>query len=277
MSEKASQFTLTHTDFIQAARKYAQKFPEDPQGAFDHWPTGAQWVMRVLDGHTVENEGKQAYCIFGGVLRPDFSLASIDLGKIEYGPDPSKPKHPMSELKVPLLSLWQPWANAVVTPDILNNNQPIKLNETRHWATEIRGRVLIHASKKWDKSLRKIAEGWPFSERTGDLGIDANWFGAIVGSVEIVDCITSEQWVLENLPATDDETLAQALMGNFLPERYIFKLANPVRFVQPIPFKGMQTPFVRVPLSTIPECYYKDFNTVELCQKQSRSNRSKTK
>jgi hypothetical protein len=182
-----------------------------------------------------------------------------------------------NEIKVPLLSLWQPWANAVVTPDILNNNQPIKLNETRGWDTKIRGRVLIHASLKWNKKHADILNSWPFSERLGDLGIDANWFGAIVGSVEIMDCITSEQWIHDHMPAMDDATLAQALMGNFGGGRHIFTLANPVRFVKPIPFKGKQTPFIRVPLSTIPECYFKDFNTVELCQKQSRSNRSKTK
>lgn len=164
-----------------------------------------------------------------------------------------------NEIKVPILSLWQPWATAVVTPDILNDNQPIKLNETRHWATKIRGRVLIHASKKWNKSIEQILLNWPFRHYMGELGINASSLGVIVGSVEITDCITSEQWVSENLPSTDDAILAQALMGNFEPGRFIFKLANPVRFAEYITFKGMQTPFVRIPLSTIPQQYHKDF------------------
>jgi hypothetical protein len=38
------------------------------------------------------------------------------------------------------ISLWQPWASAIALG--------WKKNETRHWSTDYRGPLLIHAAKK---------------------------------------------------------------------------------------------------------------------------------
>lgn len=82
------------------------------------------------------------------------------------------------------LSIQQPWAYA-----ILKLGKDI---ENRTWSTKVRGRVLIHAGKKRDT----CGEYWlnqqgiyiPFGE--------TNCTGGIIGSVEIVDCVTQSdsQW-----------------------------------------------------------------------------------
>lgn len=85
------------------------------------------------------------------------------------------------------LSIRQPWAWM-----ILHAGKDI---ENREWPTRFRGRVLIHASKgmtrdEWDGA-------WDFA-LFGSTGADANLAphfdaierGGIVGSVEIIDCVT---------------------------------------------------------------------------------------
>ena len=75
------------------------------------------------------------------------------------------------------LSIRQPWAYA-----ILKLGKDI---ENRDWYTNFRGRVLLHTGKKIDK------EGIDDLEIMGMGGLPENYTtGGIVGSVEIVDCIT---------------------------------------------------------------------------------------
>lgn len=163
-----------------------------------------------------------------------------------------------------LLSLWQPWAAAVVTSrngvQVQDGlvNVPIKQFETRKWKTAIRGRVLIHAALKWDKNIRGIYERFPFDKYHKELGELA--FGAIIGSVEIIDCITSDAWITKEKVDVPDDLIdrynEEFNMGDFSTGRFAWQLANPVKFIEPIPFKGVQTPFVNIPLETIPESYH---------------------
>lgn len=87
------------------------------------------------------------------------------------------------------LSVRQPWAWM-----ILHGGKDI---ENREWPTRFRGRVLIHASNgmthdEWE-------DAWTFAHGSGarpkafELGLrfDNVERGGIVGSVEIVDCVTS--------------------------------------------------------------------------------------
>ena len=90
------------------------------------------------------------------------------------------------------LSIRQPWAWL-----ILNAGKDI---ENRTWQTKLRGRVLIHAAKGCTKPeyydavfWARAALGQPTTGRL-DLGIprpETIDRGGIVGSVEIVDCVTS--------------------------------------------------------------------------------------
>ena len=129
------------------------------------------------------------------------------------------------------LSLWQPWADAIFRED--GNGVPLKPDETRHWPIHIRGRIAIHASKK---PLRQVFNEDPriwytmcaCGMREHELAL-----GAIIGTVEITDCIPTEAAML----LREDW---QIVWGNYGPGRYAFVLRNPVRFSSPVPCVGRQ-------------------------------------
>jgi hypothetical protein len=74
------------------------------------------------------------------------------------------------------LSIQQPWAWA-----ILHAGKDI---ENRSWFTFVQGRVLIHAGKKIDP------DGIDFLKTMNVIVPETFETGGIVGSVEIVDCVT---------------------------------------------------------------------------------------
>lgn len=73
------------------------------------------------------------------------------------------------------LTVQQPWASAIVAG--------AKRVENRSWPTSFRGRVLIHAGQKCDPA------GGPALAAAGVDLPDVLPAGAILGSVEIVDCV----------------------------------------------------------------------------------------
>lgn len=94
------------------------------------------------------------------------------------------------------LSIRQPWAWL-----ILHGGKDI---ENRDWPTKARGRVLVHAAKGMTRDEWRHA--WTFSHGTGanpKAVADGVTFttierGGIVGSVEIVDCVTdsASRWFM---------------------------------------------------------------------------------
>lgn len=89
-----------------------------------------------------------------------------------------------------VLSVRQPWAWL-----IMNGGKDI---ENRTWRTDIRGRVFIHASKgvtkeewqdAWDWVRMTFPEVWEKGRQEIKPGSIER--GGIVGSVELVDCVTS--------------------------------------------------------------------------------------
>jgi hypothetical protein len=100
---------------------------------------------------------------------------------------------PPKSLKRPLteyyLSVRQPYAWAIVAG--------IKDVENRSWATKIRGRIFIHAGK----NNERVDDGLDDLRRKGVRKLPKEQdmtFGAIIGSVEIVDCVEkhSSKWYL---------------------------------------------------------------------------------
>lgn len=89
------------------------------------------------------------------------------------------------------ISIRQPWAWM-----ILNAGKDV---ENREWPTRVRGRVLIHASK--GMTLDEWSDAWWFADRAADWSeaeeqrptFDSIERGGIVGSVEIVGCVTQSQ------------------------------------------------------------------------------------
>lgn len=86
------------------------------------------------------------------------------------------------------ISIRQPWAWL-----ILNAAKDI---ENRSWRTKFRGRVFIHASKHWTWSehARVLASSGPARVWAPHAAESATWpRGGIVGSVEIVDCVSHHE------------------------------------------------------------------------------------
>lgn len=125
------------------------------------------------------------------------------------------------------ISLWQPWASLLFTMP------RTKIHETRHWGTAHRGTMYIHAAK------RPIRE-FDLDPRLEDLCI-AKWgssfrktlpFGAIVGIVNLIDCVRTDSIA----PHTTPEDL---LCGDFSPGRFAWSMGMPTP-IGPWPYKGQQ-------------------------------------
>jgi len=105
------------------------------------------------------------------------------------------------------LSIRQPWAWLIVNG--------FKDVENRAWFTLFRGRVLVHAGKKYGRSEKEDAA---LVRREFGIQIPETLeLGGIVGSVEIVDCVTQSEsrW--------------------FREDGYAFVLANP----EVLPFRPL--------------------------------------
>lgn len=141
------------------------------------------------------------------------------------------------------LSLWQPWATFLAHHD---ENGRIKANETRRWSTDYRGPLLVHACAR--PVVKRVLDEWPFSVfRRLDYPR-----AAIVGRVDVVDCIPTEQWIAEHgNPATyghsaPGQIYIEYLAGDYSSGRYAFVTENPVQFDHPVPHKSRQGKLLEV-------------------------------
>jgi hypothetical protein len=119
------------------------------------------------------------------------------------------------------LSLWQPWASAIALGH--------KRIETRHWSTDFRGPLAIHAAKLFTSEQRDfhIAEmrSWRLPRELP--------FGAIVALARLVDVVPTEQLATH----VGD---VEALYGNYGPNRFGWLLADIEPLAVPVPFTGRQ-------------------------------------
>lgn len=134
-------------------------------------------------------------------------------------------------------TVYQPYAYAIVAG--------LKGYETRPRRTNIRGRVAVHAGKKrlnvdglfkllnreinYGKAIRK-----KFDKEIETLNrVIGLVYGAVIGTVEIVDCIPVEDVV-------DSLTERERALGDYSPGRWAWVLKNPVMFDTPIRARGKQ-------------------------------------
>jgi len=112
------------------------------------------------------------------------------------------------------LTVLQPWADAIFGP---------KRYENRSWGTSYRGPLLIHAGR----SRRLMQSGSEFLYSLGLLVPDESdlAFGALVGRVELVDCLPIEKI---------------QRMDPFAEGPYCFVLEKPRRLLKPILLRGYQ-------------------------------------
>lgn len=88
------------------------------------------------------------------------------------------------------LSIRQPWAWLIIHAG--------KDIENRGWSTKFRGRVLVHAAKGMTKREYEDVESFLFSCSLPQVDVLLPRFkdlqrGGIIGSVEIVDCVTASE------------------------------------------------------------------------------------
>ena len=137
------------------------------------------------------------------------------------------------------ITIKQPWASLIV--------HGIKDVENRTWKCPkkyIGQRILIHAGKSsanfWDYPVaRQVDE---FIRQISKSGTDWSQypFGAIIGSVEIKDCVINHSsiWAekTENYTIGMNPKLHEEITGKKVIYNWV--LANPILFPEPIPYKG---------------------------------------
>jgi hypothetical protein len=112
---------------------------------------------------------------------------------------------------------------------------PAKLHETRHWPIYHRGWLLVHAAK------RKLDDSADELDAIMDKYYDQHWgleipFGALVGMVNIVDCVRVETLTAKPCFILSDDYEC----GDFSPGRYGWRRGEFKRFAEPIPYRGSQ-------------------------------------
>ena len=125
------------------------------------------------------------------------------------------------------ISLWQPWATAIAVG--------VKSIETRHWKTDYRGPLAIHAAKRFDKHQREFAQ----TEHTLGRLPGSLPLGAIVAVVTLKDCQPTAELVHEVSPI-------ERIFGDFHRGRWAWLLEDIRSLDEPIPFAGRQG-FFNVP------------------------------
>lgn len=132
------------------------------------------------------------------------------------------------------ISLWQPWASLWCSQ--------WKRHETRHWSTDYKGWLAVHAAKRFEKdhppelaTLLRIAFG-------------REWYrtlpcGALVGMVEMIACHRTEdvwdhaQGLIGNEAGRARDDL---LCGNYEKGRFAWERGEMKLFSTPIPYVGRQ-------------------------------------
>ncbi len=115
------------------------------------------------------------------------------------------------------ITLTQPWATLLVSGR--------KKFETRSWRTHYTGPLAIHAASGFPGYAKAAAEGFGFP--LDDVVLPR---GAIVGIVDLVDCVRTE-----SLARFDWREMS---MGDFSDGRWAWRCVPRDWFAKPIPAKG---------------------------------------
>ena len=92
-----------------------------------------------------------------------------------------------------VISIKQPWASLIVNG--------YKKYEFRSWKTKYRGKILIHASKSFNKSD---------VDRFKNLNLDFPT-GVIIGEVELIDCIKVDKTLSKTIFEEDNDVYKNVL------------------------------------------------------------------
>lgn len=122
------------------------------------------------------------------------------------------------------ITLWQPWASLWLTT--------AKVHETRPWSTHYRGELGVHSAARTlpprlDKELHEICVEYLGPSYRNDLLL-----GAILGVVQLIDCVPSETH--GPIDRTD------RICGDFGPGRFLWKRGQFLTLARPIFINGHQ-------------------------------------
>lgn len=129
-------------------------------------------------------------------------------------------------MKIPALSIWQPWASLIA--------QGQKQFETRSWATHYRGQILICAAAKKVPAESYHFINWQLQEVGEHMSLKPKDFplGVAVGIACLVDCKPTDHFYSQ---VSDKEIC----LGNWSDGRFAWKLEE-VKAILPFPVKGQQ-------------------------------------
>lgn len=124
------------------------------------------------------------------------------------------------------LTVCQPYAHLIMLPAIHPRHKRV---ENRTWSTNIRGPILIHAWLDIDGAThRDCYYDIPF----GDME-----FGTIVGTADLIDCLSFERIAKQAHDIGEYEY--DALLNNkHVHGPWCFLLGNVRKFITPVPFRG---------------------------------------
>jgi len=135
------------------------------------------------------------------------------------------------------LTVKQPWASLIV--------HGIKDIENRTWRTYFRGRVMIHAGVAKQLSIQQLLTVEQLVKANFEIDMEQDFNslfpkGAIIGSVEIVDCVINHPsiWAEKTKFEFIKRGLSEKELECTSPVIYNWVLANPIMFDKPIPCKG---------------------------------------
>jgi activating signal cointegrator 1 len=132
------------------------------------------------------------------------------------------------------LSLLQPWATLVAIG--------AKKIETRSWNTKYRGPLLIHASKKMDKSQKELCKTQPFLNALKHL--EELPLGKIIGSVTLLETSTTDFFkqcsgvIALNKKYSKKAWDIELAFGDYSPNRFGWLLQDSQSFTHHIPING---------------------------------------
>lgn len=135
---------------------------------------------------------------------------------------------------VKALSLWQPWASLIAVGE--------KQIETRSWATNYRGPLVIHAARKWSADLEMLCHGHPFYGALRQIapnGIMPPAFQQLL-PFGVALCVVDLRAVHRTDLVVDSISSKELAFGDYTPGRYAWILANVRLFPEPIPWHGAQ-------------------------------------
>lgn len=134
---------------------------------------------------------------------------------------------PLDGVRVRAISLWQPWASLWLSPR--------KIHETRHWPTDYRGHLVVHAAKKLVSECGEEVDEICIAE-FGSMWRRTLPRGALIGIVDLVSMIRSEEFA----PACRPDA-SNIICGDWSHGRWGWQRDdNYQRFDTPIPYKGQQ-------------------------------------